>query len=112
MLEMLNYRVLTAVNGQAALALYQANKTEIAAVLTDNVMPELDGLALFQALRKDNPQVKVIFISGYPLGEEVEQLLDQDAIHVLKKPLMVEDLARILSRVLHRPDEGLRPKAK
>ena len=58
------YRVLTASDGAEAVATYVQNKDEIAAVLTDMMMPIMDGAALIHALNKVNPDVKIVAASG------------------------------------------------
>ncbi len=100
MLEYLGYRVLTAVNGQEALAVYAKYKTEIALVITDMVMPELDGAALFQALQIQNPEIKVLLTTGYPLGEEALKVMVQGREEWLQKPLTMAQLAQVVSQAL------------
>ena len=70
LLEYLGYHVLTADNGQHALEVYQAHQDDIALVLTDMVMPGIDGVKLFHLLRQLNPDVISVIMTGYPLGEE------------------------------------------
>ena len=55
----------------------EKNKGKIDIVVSDVVMPEMDGPTLLKELRKKNPNLKIIFVSGYPndafkasLGEE------------------------------------------
>jgi nitrogen-specific signal transduction histidine kinase len=70
MLERLNYHALTVRDGIEALKLYERHSDEIALVLTDLVMPELGGDRLIGELRRRNPKVKIVVMSGYLLGEE------------------------------------------
>ena len=86
MLESLRYRVLTATNGQEALRVYERYGNTIALVVADLVMPNLGGMALFQALRKRAPGVKVIILTGYLLHEEVHMLRAQGITAILPKP--------------------------
>jgi CheY-like chemotaxis protein len=66
MLEATGYRVMTAQNGAEALALYEQHSYGISVVLTDITMPHLDGVTMIDALRKINPQIRVIVASGTP----------------------------------------------
>ncbi len=100
MLERLGYRVLTAVDGEQALEVYREHREEIELVLTDMVMPKLGGVALLHVLKVRNPDVKVVLITGYPLGEETQKVLDQEIVDWLQKPLSVARLAQVVSRAL------------
>jgi two-component system, cell cycle sensor histidine kinase and response regulator CckA len=60
------YRVLEAPDGPAALACAAANQGQIAALVTDVRMRPMDGVALSRTLRESNPQLPVVFVSGYP----------------------------------------------
>jgi PAS domain S-box-containing protein len=63
-LQAFGYRVLTATNGADGLAVYVQHKNEIAVVLTDMMMPVMDGAATIRALLRINPAVKIIASSG------------------------------------------------
>ncbi len=98
LLEYLGYRVLTAENGRHALEVYHAHQHEIEFVLTDIVMPEIDGVQLFHRLRELNPDVRIVMMTGYPLGNERRELLEQGMVDWVQKPL---DLA-LLAETVHR----------
>jgi signal transduction histidine kinase/ActR/RegA family two-component response regulator len=101
-LEHLGYRVLTAHNGQHALEVYAAYQGEIALVLMDMIMPEMGGVQLLHALKALNANVKTVMTTGYPLGEEDEQLLPQGIVAWLQKPLNPAQLARAIKRALQK----------
>jgi CheY-like chemotaxis protein len=100
MLEHWGYQVLTASNGRYALEMYAEHQDEIALVLADVTMPEMGGVALFQALRERNPAIKVVAMTGYPLEAEAKGLLAQGAVNRLRKPLSAEQLAQVVSHAL------------
>ncbi len=100
MLEHLNYRVLPAANGEQAMAVYAAHKDEIALVLTDMVMPKMDGQNLFEALRAQDPNIKVLLMTGYPLDEDTQQSLIEGLVDWLLKPVMPAQLALAVSQAL------------
>jgi CheY-like chemotaxis protein len=100
MLESLGYRALIAANGRAALTVYQEHQAEIVLVLADMVMPNVGGVALFNLLKARYPEVKVILMSGYPLGEKGTELLEQGVVDWFQKPLSVPNLGQIISRAL------------
>ncbi len=84
------YRVLAAANGVEAMALYPARMAEIALVITDISMPEMDGDELALALSRLNPGVNILFMSGVG-GPQPNEGLPERA-HVLHKPFTVERL--------------------
>ncbi len=102
LLERLNYHVLTARDGLEALSVYQAHLHQIALILTDAVMPQLDGLGLAQALQQYSPPPKVVFMSGYSSELEIEpEMIKQDIFsNWLQKPLNVYQLAKMLQQTL------------
>ncbi len=91
-LERFGYRTLLAENGSKGAALYAAHQNDIAAVITDMMMPEMDGAATVKALRKINPSVKIIAASGLETSIE-------DARR-LTKPFTAEALLRTLHEIL------------
>lgn len=100
MLESLNYRVLTAANGQQALEVYEHHRGSIAVVLTDMVMPQMDGRKLFEALQAKAPGLQVVMMTGYPLGGSEESQELQGIAGFLEKPLSLEKLARTVHQAL------------
>jgi CheY-like chemotaxis protein len=100
MLKYLGYRVLTARNGQEALHLYGQYQPEIALVLTDMTMPEMGGAELTQALQQRNPGLKVVVLTGYPLGPKTKNPLPAGITNWLQKPPKLEYLARVVNESL------------
>jgi PAS domain S-box-containing protein len=100
MLERLHYRVLTATDGQEALRVYERHGDAIALVIADLVMPKVGGVALFQALRKRTPGVKVVILTGYLLPKEVHMLRAQGIMEVLPKPPECAVLAQVIHQAL------------
>jgi len=100
-LESLGYRVLTAANGREALEMYEI-ESEVDLVVTDVVMPLMGGKELVQELRKVAPQVRVLGITGYPVGEMAEELRAAGFLDVIRKPFKVDNLAQVVRRALDR----------
>jgi PAS domain S-box-containing protein len=100
MLEHLNYQVVTALNGRAALTAYQAHQADIALVLSDLMMPDMAGEELFHRLKAQNPGLKMVLISGYLLEEKGAALLKQGITAWVQKPLSFEQLAQVVSQAL------------
>jgi PAS domain S-box-containing protein len=100
-LEAFNYRVLTAQNGAEALSMYQRYHGQINAVIMDMMMPIMDGPTSIQALKRIDPAVKVIGVSG--LGSEaVLARAGKDNVQTsLKKPYATSSLLTTLREVLN-----------
>ncbi len=98
-LENLGYVVHTAKDGPSALSLFERHRNQIAVVVTDMVMPGMSGADLVRALRKIQPELPIVLMSGYPVGEEHEAL-KQEVSAILHKPVKISDLAPLLHRLL------------
>ena len=90
--------VSTAVDGLDALDFYQEHRRDIDLVVLDMQMPNLDGQGTFRELRRMNPKVRVLLVSGMAGREEAERCLGDGALDVLAKPFRLEDLSRAIAR--------------
>jgi PAS domain S-box-containing protein len=106
-LEMSGYTVITAFNGKEGLAVYENNKHRIALVLTDIMMPLMDGYTLMTALRAIAPNVKIIAASGLPINVGAVQPAIATANAFLNKPYSVEKLLTIIYNVVHENFDAL-----
>lgn len=99
-LQLHGYRVLTAVDGAQAMALFALRRAEINLVLTDLMMPVMDGYAFIAALQRIEAKVPIIAVSG--VGDEVSgQRLARAGVHqVLTKPFSAESLLADIARGL------------
>ncbi|MBK9247905.1 MAG: PAS domain S-box protein [Ignavibacteria bacterium] len=98
-LEARGYTVLTAIDGTEALATYAQLGSKISLVITDMMMPYMDGTATIRAIQKMNPDVKVIAVSGL---KQDSDLVNQKSIVFLLKPYTSEKLLSIISELLYR----------
>jgi CheY-like chemotaxis protein len=99
-LEQFGYRVLLATDGAAAVAHYAQRGPEIAAVITDMMMPIMDGATTIQVLRRMNPAVRIIGASGLSANGPVAHAAQLGLSHVLSKPYTAETLLKTLKEVL------------
>jgi PAS domain S-box-containing protein len=102
-LEAFGYRVITANDGAEAVALYAKHVREIAVVLTDMMMPIMDGAATIQVLMRINPAVKIIAASGVDSGDTVAKATNAGVKHFLPKPYTAETLLKLLREVIDQP---------
>jgi len=98
-LEGFGYTILVAANAQEASELFQAHQADIALIVSDVVMPDMTGPALYQSLAAQVPHLKVLFLSGYTPEVVHGRGLLQDA-PFLQKPFTLTDLARNVRQVL------------
>jgi DNA-binding NtrC family response regulator len=97
-LENLGYEVLQAANGHDALAIYAERWTEIRIVITDLIMPHLNGVEMAQEIWKDHPHLPVIFVSAYG-DEDVRTKLPVDSLF-FQKPFRLEQVAKAMRDAL------------
>jgi CheY-like chemotaxis protein len=102
-LEAFGYRVITAGDGAEAVALYARQTPQIAVVLTDMMMPVMDGAATIQVLLRINPAVKVIATGGIDSGDNVATASNAGVKRFLLKPYMAEVLLKLVREVIDTP---------
>ena len=96
----LGYEPLAAADGAAGLELFRANRDRIGAVMLDVVMPGMSGEEVFRGLRRIDPNVRVLIVSGYPTEGACTRLRDAGARGFLAKPFQLQQLAAALDAVL------------
>jgi PAS domain S-box-containing protein len=99
-LVMYGYNILTASDGTEAIALYAQHKNEIDLVISDILMPTLDGVMTARTLRRMKPDVKIILTSGHKQDESQSPQDDIKIDAFLQKPYTAEYLLKIVHDVL------------
>ena len=94
------YTVLEAANGEEALEVINATEEAIDLIVTDVVMPGMDGHTLVQFVRQEMPDVKVIFISGFAENVIPGGITPESGFAFLPKPFSLKDLAAKVKDVL------------
>ena len=98
MLKELGYSVLPAMSGQEALQLYEENKPDLVAL--DMIMPEMNGKDTYERLKRMNPDVKVLLVSGYSLNRQIEELMKKGCNGFIQKPFDIVQLSHKIREVL------------
>jgi two-component system, cell cycle sensor histidine kinase and response regulator CckA len=98
-LESHNYQAITACDGIEAIALYAEYRDKISLVLTDMAMPSMDGLTTIRTLKKINPAVKIIAISGLASTDKINAANDIGIKAFLSKPFTAKQLLQTISTV-------------
>ena len=94
------YRVIEAKSGETALDLVRDATGRINLLITDVVMPQMDGPELIREVRRIDPDIKVIFISGYTEDAFRQRLGSDSDIHFLAKPFSLKQLAIKVKEVI------------
>ena len=94
------YRVVEAKSGETALELVRDASGRINLLITDVVMPQMDGPELIREVRRIDPDIKVIFISGYTEDAFRQRLGSDSDIHFLAKPFSLKQLAIKVKEVI------------
>jgi PAS domain S-box-containing protein len=100
-LKRFGYRVVTANDGPKGLSIYAQRQTEIAAVVTDMMMPNVGGVATITALLRINSQAKTIVVTGFVTDAQQQAAMAAGATEFLAKPFTTEKLLATLKTVLH-----------
>ena len=99
------YTVLTAEDGPEALALYEESG-RVDLLVTDMVMPEMGGREVAEAIARQQPDIRVIYMSGYTPDEVFRQALPEARNRFLQKPFAPDDLTAKVREVLDDPEYG------
>ena len=102
MLESLGYKVIEAANGREAVELVAASAKAIDLVLTDMLMPEMNGREAFYEIRKLAPDMPVVAVSGYTRDVDIEQLERDGLAGFVHKPYMHDELTTAIESALRR----------
>ncbi|MGD0744043.1 MAG: PAS domain S-box protein [Verrucomicrobiota bacterium] len=100
-LERFGYRALLAADGNEAVNLYQPRRNEIDVVITDMVMPVMDGPATIAALRAVNPEIKIVGSSGLALNGYEAEATKAGVRHFIPKPYTAQTMLHTLHEVLN-----------
>ena len=87
------YTVITAVDGKEALEICQEKHRQIDLVISDVVMPKMDGRQLYKHIVKRCPETKFLFISGYTGSDIRNKFIFEQGIPFMSKPFTLTQLA-------------------
>ncbi len=100
MLESFGFKVVIACDGRQALTAYGEHRTEIVGVLMDLTMPHLDGEETFRELRRIEPNVRVLLMSGYNEQDAIARFVGKGLAGFIQKPFNIDDLKASLRAIL------------
>lgn len=96
------FTVLEATSGVEALEVFEEHGPEIELIVSDVVMPEMDGPSLLKELRRRKPDVRVIFVSGYAEEAFSRNLPEDETFGFLPKPFTLKQLVEAVKEALGR----------
>ena len=99
-LASLGYQVTTASTGAEAIELIQGRLFDT--VLCDIRMPEMDGLEILREIKRQDPSVEVVMVTGYPAVNTAVEALKLGAYDYLAKPVRLEELQHLMARLTER----------
>jgi signal transduction histidine kinase/ActR/RegA family two-component response regulator len=105
-LEQQGYRVLCAADGREALDMAKNFEAEIDLLITDVVMPHMNGQELAETLSFFRPDMKVLFVSGYSDNDLGETGMLDPRIELLQKPFTPHELTRKIREIMGQPSES------
>jgi two-component system cell cycle sensor histidine kinase/response regulator CckA len=91
------YTITTAADGEEGLEKFQAGEFDL--VVSDVVMPTMDGPAMARAIRKAAPGMPILFMSGYA-EDHLRREIDMDNMHFIPKPFSVQQISEKVGAVL------------
>ncbi|MDR1025862.1 MAG: response regulator [Lactobacillus sp.] len=101
MLESVGAEVITTTKPRDAIEIYE-HKKDIDVVMLDVIMPTMNGIEVYEEMRKINPNVKVVLMSGYTQDKRIDGIVkNQKNVEFVRKPYMIKEVTSKLSKVLN-----------
>ncbi len=101
LLEDMGFDVVSCDLGSEAIDIFKANTHKFDLIITDLNMPQMSGDELFYALKKYDPEVKVILSSGLIDDRKIKLLLENGLAGYIQKPFLNDSLKRIIAQIIH-----------
>ncbi|MES2306321.1 MAG: response regulator [Gemmatimonadota bacterium] len=105
-LERAGFQVITAVDGQDGVELFQQHLAAVALVVMDLVMPRLDGEEAMTAMRQLRSDVPFVVISGFSSEMVHERVRERERVEFLSKPFLNSELLAAIQQLLEQPRAG------
>ncbi len=96
-LEFLGFKVIMANNGKNGLDLFNEFSCEIDLIITDLLMPEMDGETFLKTIREMNSEVKIIVASGNPISKKINDLYQWGISGFVQKPFTIQTISTVFN---------------
>ncbi len=101
-LQALGYNVMTAQNGKEAIERYRNGFNKIDLVALDMILPEMEGRQIYQELKKINPAIRVLLMSGFSKDGKVSEIMKDGIKGFIQKPFKIHELSRAVYDTINR----------
>lgn len=98
------FRVIPVLNGEDAVQAFQTHQNEITGVVLDLTMPALDGISTLRELRRLNPGLKIVLMSGHSEQEAMKNVTTDDQTRFMQKPFRLREMRSLLLSVFQPGD--------
>jgi NADH-quinone oxidoreductase subunit E/NADP-reducing hydrogenase subunit HndA len=102
------YAVNTAASAKTALEMLDTSQYDL--IITDLKMPEMDGLEFMRLVRRKNPDINIVVITGYPSQESIKEALSLRIIDYLPKPFSPSHLLEVTNNAILLKKKGVAPE--
>lgn len=102
------YEVNTAASAKTALEMLDTSQYDL--IITDLKMPEMDGLEFMRLVRRKNPDINIVVITGYPSQESIKEALSLRIIDYLPKPFSPAHLLEVTNNAILLKKKGIAPE--
>jgi two-component system cell cycle sensor histidine kinase/response regulator CckA len=99
-LKSLGYQITAVNSGEEALAVIKPDKSKYDLLLSDIILPKMNGITLTEEVKKILPTIKILLMSGYPREELLKEFPISDKIQIVYKPFTKEIIARNIKKIL------------
>lgn len=103
-LQRAGYTVIATANGEEAVSRFKVHNAEISLVVSDVVMPKMNGREMCEEIQKLNPDIKFIFISGYTADIILQKGIVEEGVEFVTKPFSKNDILQKVRNVLDREE--------
>jgi CheY-like chemotaxis protein len=101
-LKSFGYVVHFARNGEDAIGKLETDEINPNLLITDIILPGMDGWELSRQIKKILPDINILFTSGYSDNELVDKALLEEGVHFLEKPYTISDISSRIREILDR----------
>jgi len=99
-ISMFKYNVFIVDNCKKAIEFIIENRGKIDLVITDLILPDMDGKRMFEIMKEKNIQIPVIFISGYTKNFNKRNFIFEEGLEILQKPFSIRELVSLIRKTL------------
>ncbi len=100
-LECLGYKIMVYENGMEALKFYKKSWMAIDLVILDMRMPIMDGMEIFDAMKKINPDVVAFIASGFCLDDKAQSIIGKGIKGIIQKPFQIVEISKKIEHILN-----------